>query len=203
MSTVPNPSQDRIYPLPAPADDRRCNMGLLIDVAKVLVAHGFPPITAGGDLVALQQALYGFLYAAPDSGLSYSRDLSPAEPQTPAPGITGQPLTGRSAAPRTGDDPVTGVPVCKHGDDAAACQLRHDAVPTTREPIAAACVGAPAGFEAEQCPPECRQNWQAASDPLTHVAHCSAHVADPDECDGDCGDPACSAVPAETGPVTR
>lgn len=23
-------------------------------------------------------------------------------------------------------DPVTGVPVCEHGDDAAACQLRHD-----------------------------------------------------------------------------
>lgn len=67
MSTVPNPSHDRTYPMPAPADDRRFTLGLVFDVAQVLVDHGFAPITAGGDLVALQQALYGFLYRAPDA----------------------------------------------------------------------------------------------------------------------------------------
>lgn len=97
MSTVPNPAHDRVYPLPAPADDRRFTLGLVFDVAAVLTDHGFPPITSGGDLVALQQVLYGFLYAAP---------------------------TVAEAAQQL--DQVTGVPVCEHGDDADACQLRHD-----------------------------------------------------------------------------
>ncbi|MEV6851376.1 hypothetical protein [Actinoplanes sp. NPDC051411] len=66
--TVPNPAHNRAYPMPAPADDRRFSLGLVFAVAQVLVDHGFPPITAGGDLVALQQALYGFLYAPPDDG---------------------------------------------------------------------------------------------------------------------------------------
>lgn len=54
---------ERAYPLPAPDVDPRFNVGLLIDVAKVLEEHGFPPITAGLDLVDLQQALFKFLYA--------------------------------------------------------------------------------------------------------------------------------------------
>ena len=62
MSTVPTPSQERSYPIPAPASDRRFTFGLTIDVARVLADHGYPPITVGGDLVALQQALFGFLY---------------------------------------------------------------------------------------------------------------------------------------------
>lgn len=64
--TVPNPAQERVYPLTAPADDRRFSLGLTFDVAKVLTEHGFPEITSGGDLVALQQTLYGFLYRAPE-----------------------------------------------------------------------------------------------------------------------------------------
>lgn len=67
MNTVPTPAHERAYPLPAPADDRRFSYGLLFDVARILAEHGYPPITAGGDLVALQQALFGFLYAPAES----------------------------------------------------------------------------------------------------------------------------------------
>jgi hypothetical protein len=57
--TTPEP---RAYPLPPTADDPRFTVGLLIDVAKVLEAHGYPPVRAGLDLVDLQQALHSFLY---------------------------------------------------------------------------------------------------------------------------------------------
>ncbi len=53
---------DRNYPLPRLDDDPRFNMGLLIDVRKVLTEHGYPPITTGRDIVELQLALFGFLY---------------------------------------------------------------------------------------------------------------------------------------------
>lgn len=53
----------REYPItPAPDDDPRFTLGLAIDVAGVLEAHGYPKITAGLDYVDLQQALYRFLY---------------------------------------------------------------------------------------------------------------------------------------------
>jgi hypothetical protein len=96
MSTVPTPAQNRDYPVPAPVSDSRFTFGLTIDVARVLADHGYPPITAGGDLVALQQALFGFLYAPtahddPD-GFGYSRDVEVAEPVTPEPGVDGHEL---------------------------------------------------------------------------------------------------------------
>ncbi len=52
------------YPLPRPAtnDDLRFNLGLALDVAAVLTRHGYPPLTAGVDLVRLQQALFGLIY---------------------------------------------------------------------------------------------------------------------------------------------
>lgn len=54
---------DRAYPIrPRPDDDPRFTFGLTLDVAKVLTDHGYPPITAGRDLLELQQALYRFLY---------------------------------------------------------------------------------------------------------------------------------------------
>ncbi|MET8147674.1 hypothetical protein ACIBSW_07085 [Actinoplanes sp. NPDC049668] len=56
---------DRIYPMPAPAHDNRFTHGLLADAVRLLAAHGYPRPTAGPDLVALQQALFGFLYALP------------------------------------------------------------------------------------------------------------------------------------------
>lgn len=78
MSTVPTPPAPdddrrgeplepaqledvRTYPIPIPYDDARFSFGLTSDVAKVLAQHGYPPIVSG-DFVALQQALFGFLY---------------------------------------------------------------------------------------------------------------------------------------------
>lgn len=56
------------YPIPAPAEDRRFSVGLALDVARILAQHGYPPITHGGDLVALQGALFGFLYESETPG---------------------------------------------------------------------------------------------------------------------------------------
>ncbi|UCM89189.1 hypothetical protein [Streptomyces marincola] len=47
---------------PLPQDDGRFTLGLTLDVAEVLVRHGYPPITSGRDFLQLQQALYRFLY---------------------------------------------------------------------------------------------------------------------------------------------
>jgi hypothetical protein len=58
---------ERAYPLPRPAGDRRFTFGLVIDVAAVLVQHGYPPVTDGDDIVDLQQALFSFLYAPEES----------------------------------------------------------------------------------------------------------------------------------------
>lgn len=56
----------RSYPLPRQPDDPRFSSGLIIDVAEVLAAHGYPKLTSGGDLVELQQALFRFLYEPSD-----------------------------------------------------------------------------------------------------------------------------------------
>ncbi|MEU2236117.1 hypothetical protein [Streptomyces vietnamensis] len=54
---------DRAYPIqPRPEDDPRFNVGLTVDVIKVLEDHGYPPVKNGLDIVDLQQALYHFLY---------------------------------------------------------------------------------------------------------------------------------------------
>lgn len=53
---------DRIFPLPRPDDDSRFSVGLILDVRAVLTKHGYPESSDSGDLVALQQALFGFLY---------------------------------------------------------------------------------------------------------------------------------------------
>ena len=58
----------RRYPATArPGDDPRFTLGLVLDVARVLEQHGYPPVKAGLDLADLQQSLYGFLY---DTGRS-------------------------------------------------------------------------------------------------------------------------------------
>lgn len=57
--------QERTYPLPRPIDDDRFTFGLAVDVAQVLVEHGYPPLHGGADLVELQQALFSFLYVQP------------------------------------------------------------------------------------------------------------------------------------------
>lgn len=58
------PAQERVYPVPPlnGDDDSRFTSGLLFDVAKVLEAHGYPPVTKGLDLVELHMALFRFLY---------------------------------------------------------------------------------------------------------------------------------------------
>jgi hypothetical protein len=53
---------DHTYPLARPYTDEKFTTGLVIEVAAVLQEHGYPPVTSGGDLVRLQQALFGFVY---------------------------------------------------------------------------------------------------------------------------------------------
>jgi hypothetical protein len=52
------------YPIsrPTTGNDNRFTIGLAIDVAAVLHRHGYPPITAGVDLVRLQTALFNLIY---------------------------------------------------------------------------------------------------------------------------------------------
>ncbi|ADP78359.1 hypothetical protein [Pseudofrankia inefficax] len=72
----------RAYPLPRPDDDPRFTFGLMLDVAAVLARRGYPTLTSGADLVELQQALFGFLYAAaPDDGQQHVE--GPAVPAAP------------------------------------------------------------------------------------------------------------------------
>ena len=55
-------SHDRRYPIPPPEDDDRFTFGLVLEVADVLAGHRYPKLTSGDDFVALQQALFRFLY---------------------------------------------------------------------------------------------------------------------------------------------
>jgi hypothetical protein len=59
---TPPPAGGPVYPLPATAEDPRFTVGLLLAVADVLTAHGYPPPQAGADLVRFQQALFTALY---------------------------------------------------------------------------------------------------------------------------------------------
>ncbi|MEU5946344.1 hypothetical protein ABZ793_12370 [Micromonospora sp. NPDC047465] len=62
----------RRYPIPRPADDPRFTFGLVLDVAGVLAEHGYPSMAesydgCGPDLLALQDALFGLIYAPTDT----------------------------------------------------------------------------------------------------------------------------------------
>lgn len=100
MSTLPNPAQERTYPLPAPADDRRFTLGLVFDVVKILAEHGYPKITCGGDLVALQQALYGFIYRPLDDGGLAERLLEEQQRTSRAARLVEERATSWGYAPR-------------------------------------------------------------------------------------------------------
>lgn len=54
----------RAYPLPQPETgiDPRFTRGLTYDIGKLLEAAGYPPVTAGRDIVELQLALFRFIY---------------------------------------------------------------------------------------------------------------------------------------------
>lgn len=64
-SLPPDSAAGKAYPLPRPDTDQRFTFGLTFDVAKVLESAGYPPVR-GVDVITLQQALFSFLYAAPD-----------------------------------------------------------------------------------------------------------------------------------------
>ncbi|SCE95103.1 hypothetical protein GA0070558_11578 [Micromonospora haikouensis] len=62
----------RRFPIPRPADDPRFTFGLALDVARVLAEHGYPSMAesydgCGADLLALQDALFGLIYAPTDT----------------------------------------------------------------------------------------------------------------------------------------
>lgn len=68
----------RVYPMLLPSfDDPRFSHGLIIDVATVLEAAGYPAVR-GVDFVDLQGALFGFLYS----------DETPAEVDASRPAVT-------------------------------------------------------------------------------------------------------------------
>lgn len=50
-----------VYPLPAPEADARFTYGLVLDIAGVLTAHGYP-LPAATDWADLMSAVSGFLY---------------------------------------------------------------------------------------------------------------------------------------------
>jgi hypothetical protein len=63
-------SDTRTYPLPRPPagqTDARFTLGLALDVAAQLEKHGYPPVRNRLDFVALQQALFRFIYGGPES----------------------------------------------------------------------------------------------------------------------------------------
>lgn len=59
----------RAYPLPRPAagEEPRFAHDLVLDVADLLEQYHFPQVTDAGDLAALRQALFGFLYESKES----------------------------------------------------------------------------------------------------------------------------------------
>jgi hypothetical protein len=74
------------YPLPRPANntDTRFSVGLALDIAAVLTRHGYPPFTAGADLVRLQQALFGLIYQHNNASHQPLDKRSPIGNQIPA-----------------------------------------------------------------------------------------------------------------------
>jgi hypothetical protein len=51
------------YPLRRPAsNDQRFTLGLVMDISQVLVAHGYPPMATGADLLRWQNALFDIIY---------------------------------------------------------------------------------------------------------------------------------------------
>jgi hypothetical protein len=57
------------YPISRPdsGDDPRFTLGLALDVAAVLHAHGYPAVTTGTDLRHLQQALFTAIYQSKET----------------------------------------------------------------------------------------------------------------------------------------
>jgi hypothetical protein len=153
--TLPTPKL-RTYPLDAPADDPRFSFGLALDVAEVLAKHGYPELASGLDVVALEQALFGFLYRPVSASLGnqpaeYGRAVDNGDASAEVPtGVEGGPVTGRAAVPHIpcAAEVVPGVPC---GDpiywNAAANAWWHQPAETVFNHTATAPSVPPAGGE--------------------------------------------------------
>ncbi len=60
-------SQPSNYPLPRTDEDPRFNFGLMLDLEKVLVEHGYPSMESGDDHIRLRLAMFRLLYAEADA----------------------------------------------------------------------------------------------------------------------------------------
>lgn len=58
---------DPIYPLPADDYAYMLTGTLVMRVARTLREHGYPPISNGGDLASLRDALAGFLHGGDET----------------------------------------------------------------------------------------------------------------------------------------
>jgi hypothetical protein len=79
------------YPLPRPAtnNDTRFSLGLALGIAAVLTRHGYPPLTAGADLVRLQQALFSLIYQPLDKASPIGNQIPPSRQFHGFPQLTG------------------------------------------------------------------------------------------------------------------
>lgn len=60
-------------PPPVRQGTDRFTRGLVIDVARVLEAHGYGPFTGGGSYVEVQQHLFHLLHGEPGDGCTGGR----------------------------------------------------------------------------------------------------------------------------------
>ena len=77
------PIEQPAYPIARPSTDSdahgdaRFTTGLTLDVAEVLVRHGYPPLRTGADLVRLQQALFTLIYQPATPGTNTGIEETP------------------------------------------------------------------------------------------------------------------------------
>jgi hypothetical protein len=183
--TLPTP-KPRTYPLDAPADDPRFSFGLALDVAAVLTKHGYPELASGLDVVALEQALFGFLYRPVSASLGntveYGHDrIDHGDAATPVPAtVDGHPeFTGRATVPDPGrcgwmtpsgpcalvlDHPL--FPLGPREDSGHISQASADA---NRARLAERDVPTDGGGE---CSPECVQSWPKFGGEGVHLPGC-------------------------------
>jgi hypothetical protein len=112
------------YPLSRPANgaDTRFSLGLALDVAAVLTRHGYPALTAGEDLIRLQQALFDLIYRQPDPTCS---SMTPPTPSRDDPATMTCPVCQTSFTPNARQQ------YCSTPCRKTAFRRRHQHPPTT------------------------------------------------------------------------
>jgi hypothetical protein len=107
------------YPRPL-VDDPRFDGGLILDLAKVIEAHGFPPITDATDLAGLQQSAFEFIFCArpmvddagdPATDATIAVDMIVGGPWCDPGGRRLTAGRGTASAGRRSDAPLPGPPV--------------------------------------------------------------------------------------------